>query len=112
MTKAPEPSITAWFDGVCEPMNPGGHGAYGALVKVNGNLVLREGAYVGSGPQISNNVAEYAGIIAVMRCIEGPQGEGVIYGDSKLAEMQRRERAPRPKTAASVLLTTPICHNP
>jgi ribonuclease HI len=86
MTKAT--SITAWFDGVCEPKNPGGHGAYGALVKVNGEVVMREGGYVGCGPQISNNVSEYAGVIAVMRCIQGIQGEGVIYGDSKLVVMQ------------------------
>ncbi len=81
--------IEAWFDGVTEPKNPGGHAAYGILVKLNGQIVLGKGEYVGFGPAMSNNVAEYAGIIALLEFIPTlPPQPGVIYGDSKLVIMQ------------------------
>jgi ribonuclease HI len=82
--KGDEVMITAWFDGVCEPINPGGHAAYGALVKVDDVVVWSEGKYVGFGDKISNNVAEYSGIIAVFREIEKHSGPALICGDSKL----------------------------
>ena len=77
--------IEAWFDGVCEPINPGGHAAYGAVVKIDGSTVMAKGAYVGQGPSMSNNVAEYAGVIAVLDEIATMSGhDAVIYGDSRL----------------------------
>jgi ribonuclease HI len=82
------PRIEAWFDGVCEPWNPGGHGAYGAVVKVNGEVALREGGYVGVGPGMSNNVAEYAGVLRVLEFIAVQEGNAVVRGDSKLVIMQ------------------------
>jgi ribonuclease HI len=80
--------IEAWFDGVCEPRNPGGHAAFGALVKVDGAVVLSVGKYVGHGPTMSNNVAEYSGAIAVLEEIPKHRGVAKIYGDSKLVVMQ------------------------
>jgi ribonuclease HI len=80
--------IEAWADGACEPVNPGGHAAYGALVKVNGETVFSEGVYVCGGPMASNNVAEYAGMLAVLRWIDKYAGQAatkiIIRGDSKL----------------------------
>jgi ribonuclease HI len=76
--------IEAWFDGVCEPKNPGGHAAYGVLVKVNGVTVLADGGYVGEGRGMSNNVAEYAGCLCAMQEIEKHPGVAIIRGDSKL----------------------------
>jgi len=80
--------IEAWFDGCCEPKNPGGHAAYGALVKIDGQTVFSEGKYVCGGPTASNNVAEYSGILALLRWIEANAGEEckqiTIRGDSKL----------------------------
>jgi ribonuclease HI len=78
--------IEAWFDGVCEPRNPGGHAAWGALVKVNQVRLYGEGGYVGVGAGMSNNVAEYCGCIAAMEWIRAnaPQGIVTICGDSKL----------------------------
>lgn len=61
--------IEGWFDGAVEPVNPGGHGAYGALVKVDGVIVWSESRYIGHGPTISNNVAEYSGATACMQQI-------------------------------------------
>jgi ribonuclease HI len=86
--------IEAWFDGVCEPKNPGGHAAYGALVKVNGVDVMREGAYVGFGSKMSNNVAEYSGMIAILAKIipllQDHRDIAWIRGDSMLVVNQLR----------------------
>lgn len=82
------PLIEGWFDGVCEPRNPGGHAAWGALVKVNGQVVFSAGGYVGVGPKMSNNVAEYSGLIAVLEYIAPLPGPAIIRGDSKLAIYQ------------------------
>jgi ribonuclease HI len=84
--------LEAWFDGVCEPKNPGGHGAYGILVKMDGMIVKTGGGYVGHGQGISNNVSEYAGVGAVLDWIlnERPPGGCVVIirGDSKLVIKQ------------------------
>jgi len=80
--------IEAWFDGACEPVNPGGHAACGALVKVDGRTLLQKGIYIGHGPGLSNNVAEYAGCLQVLKYISQLPGNAVIRGDSKLVIMQ------------------------
>jgi ribonuclease HI len=73
---------------VSEPSNPGGHAAYGALVKVNGETKFSEGGYVCHGPTASNNVAEYSGMLSVLRWLDANAGpepiEILIRGDSKL----------------------------
>ena len=80
--------VEGWFDGCCEPRNPGGHAAWGAVVHVDGQSVYRDGGYCGTGPKMSNNVAEYAGFIAaVTECLKYP-GVVIIRGDSKLVVMQ------------------------
>jgi ribonuclease HI len=84
--------IEAWFDGCCEPKNPGGHAAYGALVKVDGEVKFSSGEYVGFGSGISNNVAEYAGVACVLREIAKYEGKAIIRGDSKLVINQLSRR--------------------
>ncbi len=76
--------IEAWFDGVCEPKNPGGHAAFGILLKVDGKTIVERGEYVDYGPAMSNNVAEFAGFIAVMKEVAKLQGPALIRSDSKL----------------------------
>lgn len=80
--------IEAWFDGCCEPKNPGGHAAWGAVVHVNGESVYRDGGYCGVGPDMSNNVAEYMGFVAALT--EAIKHEGAIHvrGDSRLVICQ------------------------
>ena len=86
--------IRAWFDGVCEPKNPGGYAAWGAHVEVDGEVVLHKGGYVGNGPLYSNNVAEYAAFLAAAE--ECAQHDGLIEirGDSALVinQLQRNWR--------------------
>ena len=78
------PLVEGWFDGAVEPKNPGGHGAYGALVKVESEVVYAHGDYIGVGPTISNNVAEFSGFIDALRhALEYP-GPIIVRGDSKL----------------------------
>jgi ribonuclease HI len=43
--------------------NPGGHGAFGALVKRHGEVIFSASEYLGHGAHITNNVAEYAGAL-------------------------------------------------
>ena len=80
--------IEAVFDGACEPRNPGGHAAWGALVRVNNEVVWRQSGYCGVGPDMSNNVAEYSGALAALT--EAIKYDGVITlrGDSRLVIMQ------------------------
>lgn len=81
--------IECWFDGSTEPVNPGGHTSYGALVKRDDRVILSESGYVGVGPEMSNNVGEYAGVIAVLKfLIREKISEAIIFGDSKLVIKQ------------------------
>lgn len=82
--------VEGYFDGGCGPKNPGGHGTYGVIVRSkNGKVLFQESGYLGHGPKISNNVAEYAGIIAILRfLLKRKITKGVIYGDSKLVVKQ------------------------
>lgn len=88
------PKIEAWFDGVCEPRNPGGHAAWGIRICVDGEEIHTEGGYVGCSTEMSNNVAEYCGVCAVMRwvCASGLTGALTIRGDSKLVISQLSKR--------------------
>ena len=76
--------IEAWFDGCCEPRNPGGHAAWGAVVHVDGVSVYRDGGYCGSGPGMSNNVAEYSGFVAALKEALKYDGKIHVRGDSRL----------------------------
>lgn len=84
--------IEAWFDGCTEPVNPGGHGAWGALVKIDGETVFAKGGYVGHGKHVSNNVSEYSAFIAVAEECLKHSGVVIIRGDSKLVVMQLQGR--------------------
>ena len=84
----------AWFDGACEPVNPGGTASFGVIVKgENGTVVLREHGVVGKGKAMSNNVAEYAGVLHVLKYLASrPPGRVTIHGDSNLVINQLSDR--------------------
>jgi ribonuclease HI len=79
-------SYLAWFDGACEPLNPGGTASFGVIVKDDdGTVLLREHGVVGKGKAMSNNVAEYAGVRHILRYLASrPPGRVTIHGDSNL----------------------------
>ena len=80
--------IEAVFDGCCEPRNPGGHAAWGALVRVDGEIVWRQSGYCGVGEGMSNNVAEYSGALAALTEAVKYPGIITLRGDSRLVIMQ------------------------
>jgi ribonuclease HI len=88
--------IEAWFDGACEPVNPGGTSSYGAVVMQDGTALWQHAAvHSGPGPGSTNNVAEYAGLIAVLEYLiaGGFDGESItVRGDSKLVIEQMSGR--------------------
>ena len=76
----------AWFDGACEPVNPGGTATSGAIIKdKEGNVLLEEGCRVRKGEGMSNNLAEYAAIIRVFEYLMSRSpGHVIVHGDSNL----------------------------
>ena len=87
--------VLVLFDGLCEPLNPGGTGCFGYTIR---GLTGPVDAIAGSGAlppltdgQMTNNYAEYAAlgravalIVANYRDRITPQTQLVICGDSKL----------------------------
>lgn len=55
--------IELFFDGACEPINPGGTASYGWLLKQDGQILKQGFGIVGKGPGMTNNIAEYNGLI-------------------------------------------------
>lgn len=89
--------ITAYFDGACEPVNPGGTASYGAVIYNDGTKVWEcSEIYKPEIPlETSNNIAEYLGIIAVLHefiDFSYRNQETYIFGDSKLVVEQMNGR--------------------
>lgn len=76
--------IEAWFDGCCEPYNPGGHASFGVLIKWGGEVIVSESGYCGYGRGMSNNVAEFSGVIRILEYLTCRAEHATIRGDSKL----------------------------
>jgi ribonuclease HI len=81
-----ERGILAWFDGACEPVNPGGTASFGVVIKdKDGTVLLRDAGVVGKGKAMSNNVAEYAGVRHILKHLSSrPPARLTIHGDSNL----------------------------
>ncbi len=85
----------AYFDGLCEPVNPGGVATYGYVVFIQGLRVVSKGSGIAAvgmwGDRATNNVAEYAGVIAALReLLKLGAVKPVVKGDSKLVIKQLR----------------------
>ncbi len=78
--------IELYFDGACEPVNPGGTAAYGWLLVQDGTNFAEGSGIIGSGEGMTNNVAEYRGVIEGVKAFKasGRQGKLYIRGDSNL----------------------------
>ena len=83
--------LTSFIDGLCEPVNPGGIATYG-LVVYDKNMVKvhEEFKFVGKGNGMSNNVAEYSGLVALIEYLiqNDVQGNISVKLDSKLVVEQ------------------------
>ncbi len=78
-----------WFDGACEPYNPGGHGTYGFVIKTCESEITGRG-YIGNGEGMTNNIAEYTALVKALQEAKKYNELGLleIYGDSKLVIKQ------------------------
>ena len=81
-----ELKLIAFIDGACEPVNPGGTASYGVVGKSDGITIFTDSAIVGSGPGMSNNVAEYSSLIAFLAWYiqHADNSEAIVYSDSSL----------------------------
>jgi ribonuclease HI len=85
--------IYCYFDGAVQPHNPGGHGGYGISIVNHGIEVYSEAAYIGQWRDLSNNVAEYAGAISVLRyLLSQGHASALVRGDSMLVIQQLKGR--------------------
>lgn len=89
--------IDAWFDGCCEPVNPGGTAAFGSVIFRDGERVWECSRIFkpqkGRERETSNNVAEYSGFISILEWLQeqGLRKERIhIRGDSNLVIQQMR----------------------
>jgi len=82
--------LEVWIDGACEPVNPGGTATYGLVIKQKHDTLLRQGQAIGSGKEMSNNVAEYSGLIALLVWYKAEKRTDSvqIYSDSDLLVKQ------------------------
>lgn len=87
--------ISVYFDGACEPKNPGGTAAYGVIIFEGAKELLRESKVFvpqkGKEKETSNNVAEYSGFLSASKWLidHGYKNDDItFYGDSKLVICQ------------------------
>lgn len=88
------PLFTIWFDGACEPRNPGGVATCGWIIKDSkGDQVAFGKREIARGPAATNNVAEYSALGLALRYILDNHERFMpcalrIQGDSKLVVEQ------------------------
>lgn len=75
------------FDGACEPVNPGGTASYGWVIRDELQILASDGQIIGSGDGMTNNVAEYTGLIEALKALPRlgtTAGKIKVCGDSQL----------------------------
>ena len=83
--------VTCYFDGCCEPKNPGGAMGVGMVVKVDGKAVYSESLFYPPAPTNTNNVSEYIGLGMILKYVLDNQLDDqdvTIMGDSQVAIKQ------------------------
>jgi ribonuclease HI len=82
--------LKVYFDGACEPKNPGGWAVYGFIVRdADKNSVLKTGsgiAYVPGHKFATNNCAEYVALGYALKWLDEQEWRGrlEIFGDSQI----------------------------
>lgn len=78
--------IKIYFDGGCIPMNPGGVATWGYALYNENELIDKVYGAVGEGDGMTNNVAEYNGLLAALKHVQlfNQKEKLLIIGDSKL----------------------------
>jgi len=96
--------VTIYFDGACEPKNPGGTATYGLIIEREGHgahdgPIYHESGVIGTGKGMTNNVAEYTALLKALEWLEKkgklydiyPNEPLVIKGDSMLVINQLKD---------------------
>jgi|SRR5579872_1170196 len=92
----PNQTYHANFDGLCEPVNPGGIATYGVIIRKGSEPVFQESGLAFAKPwtkEASNNVAEYSAAIKVLQWFKEnglQEAHIIIRGDSRLIINQLR----------------------
>lgn len=84
-------TYTAFFDGACEPVNPGGVATWGFVVYKNNNLIHTDCgiAQIPFSSTSTNNLAEYTALIKALEyCLEKGIKHLLVKGDSQLVIKQ------------------------
>ncbi len=79
-----------FFDGLCEPQ-PHGVGTYGYVIYSHGKKVREDCGFIGKGPNMTNNVAEYTAVVEALSWAHSHallKGKVVVKGDSQLVIRQ------------------------
>lgn len=79
--------IKCYFDGSCEPKNPGGIMGMGAIVEQDGKEIFVHSNKIPAEITNTNNIAEYLAFTEILNYLlrADLQNEDItIYGDSKL----------------------------
>lgn len=81
-----------YCDGLCEPQNPGGHATWGFVATDDaGQEVHAACGYIGHGPGMTNNVAEYTAVIEALKWAYTAGHRGfTVKTDSQLVVNQVR----------------------
>ena len=84
--------ITIYFDGLCQPVNPGGVATYGYAIYQDGKAIKRGCRVIGEGSGMTNNVAEYSALKRALAWLNesGIKDEITIKGDSQLVINQMK----------------------
>ena len=85
--------IKVYFDGLCQPRNPGGVATYGFVVYERGKRLHAERGLAAAPwtPRATNNVAEYSGVVKALEWLAAngkKKKRVVVRGDSQLAIRQ------------------------
>lgn len=84
-------NIELYFDGSCEPVNPGGNMGFGTLIKSGGVRIFEGSEVIAASPGNTNNIAEYMSLIAGLKWLidNGMTDKPInVFGDSNLVIQQ------------------------
>lgn len=103
-----------FFDGACEPKNPGGKIGAGIYI-TDGEKEFTENIFKDAEPANTNNIAEYMAFIRILELMSNKTGDKIeIKGDSMLVinqmnrEWQIRDGAYKPYAEKAKLLLASI----
>lgn len=72
---------------MCEPVNPGGTACYAYIIKRSWKVIDKDYGIIGTGAEMTNNVAEYTALIQAMQKVKslGLDNEKIVVrSDSRL----------------------------